>query len=73
MEAHDFSRVRLHYSVDYIVPFEFFFYGGMIEGNILNAIQKRTTVRDKVSHGVQLYKIKEEDIFGVNIDTGEVY
>ena len=44
----------------------------MIEGNILNAIQKRTTVRDKVSHGVQLYKIKEEDIFGVNIDTGEV-
>lgn len=61
------------YSIDYIVPFELFFYGGMIEGNILNAIQKRTTARDKVSHGVQLYKIKEEDILGVNIETGEYY
>ena len=61
------------YSIDYIVPFDLFFYGGMIEDNVLKATKKRTIVRDRISHGVQLYKIKEEDIFCVNIDTGEVF
>ena len=60
------------YSIDYYVPFGLFFCGGMIENGILKANRRWTTVRDKVSHGVQLYMNKKEEIRGVNIETGEV-
>ena len=59
------------FNTDYLVPFELFFDGGMIEDGVLKAEYKRTTVRDKVDLGVQLYKQKLEKIGGVVIDTGQ--
>ena len=59
------------FDTDYAVPFNLFFYGGMIQDGVLMATEKRTTVRDKVDLGVQLYKIKRTPIGGVVIKTGE--
>lgn len=59
------------FDTDYAVPFNLFFYGGMIKDGVLMATEKRTTVRDKVDLGVQLYKIKRTPIGGVVIKTGE--
>ena len=60
-----------NFNDDYEVPFELFFYGGMIEDGILKADHKKYVVRDKVDLGVQLYKIKTENISGVRIETVE--
>ena len=60
------------FSTDYLVPFDLFYNGGMIEDGILKAVFKRTSVRDKREYGIQLYKMKYEEIAGVVISTGEV-
>lgn len=65
-------HVNGDYDTDYLVPFDLFYDGGMIEDGILKADYKQTAVRDKVQYGVQLYKIKKEKISGVVLDTGEV-
>lgn len=60
------------FNTDYRVPFDLFFNGGMIEDGILKATERWTTVRDKILLGVQLYKLKKEEIGGVVIETGEI-
>lgn len=59
------------FTYDYEVPFDLFFHGGMIEEGVLRAVHKKYYVRDKVDLGVQLYKIKTEEIGGVVIETGK--
>lgn len=55
------------FDVDYLVPYELFYNGGMIKDGKLMAEYKRFTVRDKVDRGVQLYKLVYEKIDGVEI------
>lgn len=55
-------------SVDYLVPFDLFYRGGMMKDGVLLADRARYLKRDKVSHGIQLYKIVEKEINGINLE-----
>ena len=64
-------HVLKDYAIDYLVPFELFYHGGLIKDGILLAEYKRLAVKDKIDLRVQLYKVRIERIGGVVIDTGE--
>ncbi len=51
----------------YYVPFDTFVYGPLVVDGMLQTTGKTTCARDKVDHGVQLYKRVYEKIDGVTI------
>lgn len=64
-------HVHDNYDVAYVVPFELFFYGGMIEDGVLKANEKKFYERGDIRLGVQLYRLVEEKINGVMLRDGE--
>ena len=64
-------HVNDNFDVAYVVPFELFFYGGMIKDGVLQATAKKYNKRGKVDLGILLYQLVTEPVNGVVIETGE--
>ena len=55
------------FDIVFHVPYKLFYFGGMIDGDMLLADKVSRIVKDRIDHGVQLYKVKSEDINGTLI------